>query len=458
MKKFLIGATSSGCGKTTITLGLLRALARRGLSVQPFKVGPDYIDTGWHQQVSGVASRNLDAFMLPDDILKSLFYHHSARADVSIIEGVMGLFDGYGLDPHHCSSAGVARTLDCPVILIVDGKAVSTSAAATVLGFHQFDPALRLAGVIVNRVNSDGHYQLLKQAIEHYTGVPVLGRVPVIESVALPSRHLGLVTAHEARDQVLEAQWNALADAMEQHLDLDALLALADLATCSSVSPLYPAELTGYGEGLTLALAEDEAFNFYYPDNLELLEQCGVQIVRFSPLRDQALPACQMVYLGGGYPELHGETLCANHAMRIALYDAHRRGVAIYAECGGLMYLGESLTDASGACWPMVGVLPGESHMTSSLKRFGYCEATALTDTLLASAGETLHGHEFHYSDFSGGSAFAFALCKERDGEVQASWQGGYQLGNTLASYLHVHFLQRPLMLKRWIDLARSCA
>lgn len=455
MKGFLIGATSSGCGKTTITLGLLRALARRGLSVQPFKVGPDYIDTGWHQQVSGVASRNLDAFMLPEATLKALFYHHAAHSDVSVIEGVMGLFDGYGLDPHDCSSAGVACTLDCPVILIVDGKAVSTSAAATVLGFRQFDPALRLAGVIVNRVNSDGHYQLLKQAIERYTGVPVLGRVPVMSSVSLPSRHLGLVTAKEARDPALEAQWNALADALEQHLDLDALLALSELPT-RAAAPLYPAELHGYGEGLTLALADDEAFNFYYPDNLELLEHAGVRIVRFSPLHDSALPDCQMIYLGGGYPELYGEQLGANSAMRSAIDAAHQRGVAIYAECGGLMYLGQALTDAAGARWPMVGVLAGESTMTHSLKRFGYCEATAKTDTLLAAATDTLRGHEFHYSDFSGGDECVFAMQKERDGVVQSRWEGGYQRGNTLASYLHVHFLQQPLMLKHWIDRARS--
>ncbi len=458
MKGFLIGATSSGCGKTTLTLGLLRALARRGLRVQPFKVGPDYIDTGWHQQVSGVASRNLDAFMLPDASLKALFLHHAAHADVAVIEGVMGLFDGYGLDPHYCSSAGIARALDCPVILVVDGKAVSTSAAAMVLGFRQLAPHLRLAGVIVNRVNSDSHYQLLKQAIERYTGVPVLGRIPVMEAVTLPSRHLGLVTATESSDPDLEAQWNRLADTLEQHLDLDALLTLASLPPCPPPAPLYPAELANYGAGLTLALAEDEAFNFYYPDNLELLEQCGVRIVRFSPLRDQQLPECQMIYLGGGYPELYGEMLSANHAMRSALLDAHQRGVAIYAECGGLMYLGRALTDGDGACWPMVGVLSGTSCMTSSLKRFGYSEATAQTDTLLAEAGDTLRGHEFHYSEFSGDDPFAFTLCKERDGDVQARWQGGYQIGNTLASYLHIHFLQRPQMLKRWIDVARGNA
>ena len=197
MKAFLIGGTGSGCGKTTLTLGLLRALTRRGLRVQPYKVGPDYIDTGWHSAVSGVASRNLDAFMLPQPTLNWLYNQHAQAADVAVIEGVMGLYDGYGTDPNYCSSAGMAKQIGCPVILVIDGKAVSTSAAATVMGFCHFDPAVRIAGVIVNRVNSETHYQLLKQAIETYTKIPVLGRMPTLPSVSLPERHLGLITAHE---------------------------------------------------------------------------------------------------------------------------------------------------------------------------------------------------------------------------------------------------------------------
>lgn len=453
MKAFLIGGTGSGCGKTTLTLGLLRAFTRRGLKVQPYKVGPDYIDTGWHSAVSGVASRNLDAFMLPASTLNWLYNQHMQAADIAVIEGVMGLYDGFGTDPNYCSSAGMAKQLGCPVILLIDGKAVSTSAAATVLGFCHFDPEVRIAGVIVNRVNSEPHYQLLKQAIEKYTQVPVLGRIPSLPNVSLPERHLGLITAHEQHD--MDEQWNTLADQLEQHIDLDRLLALSNVepAPNASAPSLPTSEL---GRGLTMALADDEAFHFYYPDNLQLLEQIGVNIVRFSPLRDAVLPECQMIYIGGGYPELHAETLTKNHAMRQSLRDAHQRGVAIYAECGGLMYLGTSLKDQNGNTHEMTGIFPGESRMEGRLKRFGYCQATAQQDTVLAARGETLRGHEFHYSDFHADIPCAFQFEKQRDGVTLQRWQGGYQRGNTLASYLHVHFYQRPEMLKHWLERGRA--
>lgn len=452
-KAFVIAGTGSGCGKTTLTLGLLRALQQRGLRVQPFKVGPDYLDTGWHSAVSGVASRNLDAFMLPAPTLNGLYNQHMRHADIAVIEGVMGLYDGYGIDPDYCSTAAMAKQLGCPVILLVDGKAVSTSIAATVLGFCQFDPALQLAGVIVNRVNSDSHYQLIRQAIERYCGVPVLGRLPVMEDVALPSRHLGLIPAQERLGE--GRRWERLAQWVEEFVDLDRLLALSH---CTSQPVGEPPVLPdpALAQGLTLALAEDEAFNFYYPDNLDLLEQAGVRIQRFSPLHDSRLPDCQMVYLGGGYPEVHAARLAANVQMHTALQNAHHQQTPIYAECGGLMYLGEGLTDGAGERYPMSGILPGESHMGVRLTRFGYCQWQACTDTLLAARGETLLGHEFHYSDFTTSLTPAFDCAKWRDGVAVQRWRGGYQLGHTQASYLHVHFAQRPGMLDRWLSAARS--
>lgn len=451
-KAFLIAGTGSGCGKTTLTLGLLRALQQRGLRVQPFKVGPDYLDTGWHSAVCGVTSRNLDAFMLPTATLNGLYNQHRRHADVAVIEGVMGLYDGYGSDPNYCSSAAMAKQLDCPVILLVDGKAVSTSVAATVLGFSQFDPALKLAGVIVNRVNSETHYQLIRQAIERYCGVPVLGRLPVLDEVALPSRHLGLVSAQESR--VDDLRWQRLAQQVEAFIDIDRLLALS---ACASPPVGEPPQLPdpALAQGLTLALAEDEAFNFYYPDNLDLLEQAGVRIQRFSPLHDQRLPDCQMIYLGGGYPEVHAARLAANVDMHSALQRAHRQKIPLYAECGGLMYLGNGLTDSAGVRHRMSGVLPGESHMGTRLTRFGYCQWQARTDTLLAARGEMLLGHEFHYSDFTTALTPAFDCAKWRDGVAVQRWQGGYQLEQTQASYLHVHFAQRPGLLDGWLAAAR---
>jgi len=448
---FVLAGTGSGCGKTTVTLGLLKLLMQRGLRVQPYKVGPDYLDTGWHTALCGVPSRNLDSFMLPPSILNALFGEHMQQADVAVIEGVMGLFDGYGTDPNYCSSAAMAKQLGCPVILLVDGKAVSTSIAATVMGFQHFDPSLNIAGVIVNRVNSDGHFQLLKSAIERYCALPVLGYVPRADGVTLPERHLGLVTA---RESTVDSQpWQDFAAGLELTLDIDALLALTEL----SALPMgeWPATPL-YGEGLTLALADDEAFNFYYPDNLALLERAGVTIVRFSPLHDHKLPDCQMLWLGGGYPELHARRLAANQPMLEQLRAAHRRGVAIYAECGGLMYLGSTLEDAQGEIHVMADILPGTSKMGKRLTRFGYCEARAESPTLLAAPGDVLRGHEFHYSDFIPQMPAAMSCRKVRDGEIIQQWEGGWQRGNTFASYLHLHFAQRPAMLNHWFAAARS--
>ncbi|MEQ1962259.1 cobyrinate a,c-diamide synthase [Xenorhabdus khoisanae] len=454
---FVIAGTGSGCGKTTVALGIMRALMNRQLRVQPFKIGPDYLDGGWHHAVTGIVSRNLDAFMLPVPILNSLFNQAMLDKDVAVIEGVMGLYDGYGTDPDYCSSSAMAKQLGCPVILLVDGKAVSTSIAATVMGFQQFDPAVNIAGVLINRVNRESHFQLLKQAIERYCAIPVLGRIPVMPDITLPSRHLGLISA-QGRDSQHDECWSHLAGQIEASVDLEQLLALTQLSalpegnTDSLVDPAM-------GQGLTLALAEDEAFHFYYPDNLWLLEKAGVTITRFSPLHDHQLPECQMIYLGGGYPEIYAQALAANHAMYAALRQAHQKGIPIYAECGGLMYLGEALTDVDGVRHNMVGLIAGESQMRDSLQRFGYCEATAMYDTPLIAKGETLRGHEFHYSDFVTTQPPVFQCVKWRDGlrqeGIQKSWLGGYQSGNTLAGYMHIHFAQCPGLLHRWLMLAR---
>lgn len=450
---FILAGTGSGCGKTTVTLGLLTLLQQRGLRVQPYKVGPDYLDTGWHSAVSGRASRNLDSFMLPAPVLNALFNEQMQHADVAVIEGVMGLYDGLGSDPNQCSTAAMAKQLGCPVILLVDGKAVSTSIAATVMGFQHFDPALNIAGVIVNRVNSDSHFQLLKTAIERYCALPVLGYVPTMAGIALPERHLGLVTARES--VVMQQPWRDFADTLSQTLNIDSLLSLS---TLNALPPgeWPPLPTLHEGESLTLALADDEAFNFYYPDNIALLERTGITVVRFSPLHDSTLPACQMIWLGGGYPELYANALAQNTAMLAQLRAAHARGVAIYAECGGLMYLGSTLEDVGGETHHMANIIPGHSKMGKRLTRFGYCEAQAREQTLLAAAGETLRGHEFHYSDFTPETPAVLDCRKVRDGQTLQTWAGGWQVGNTFASYLHVHFAQRPMMLAHWLAAARS--
>lgn len=454
MKAILIGGTNSGSGKTTMTLGILKALSRKGLHVQPFKVGPDYIDTSWHTHVCGVKSRNLDAFMVPEKQLFDSFYHHAANADICVIEGVMGLYDGYGTDPFYCSSAGMAKALGCPVILTLDGRAVSTSAAATVLGFQTLDPELNIAGVLLNNVTTDGHFELIKNAIEKYCQIPVLGRLPKLPDIELPSRHLGLVTAQE-QDSYSE-KWERLADEVEKYIDIDKLLDTATLNESDERGQHVPSELAGQGKGLKLALAHDEAFNFYYEDNLEFLQATGVEIIPFSPLKDAQLPACDLVYLGGGYPELYAGQLAENHSLLADIKAAHEQGIAIFAECGGLMYLGETIKDQQDNLHRMTGIFPGHSYMTQSLKRFGYCSAQAKTNTLLARQGSSIRGHEFHYSDFDTTLEPVLTFTKERDGKELSRWDGGYQVKNTFASYLHIHFAQNPELILNWFNVARQ--
>jgi len=454
MKALLIAGTNSGSGKTTMTLGILKVLCRKGFKVQPFKVGPDYIDTSWHTHVCGITSRNLDEFMIPDTQLLNSFYHHASNADICIIEGVMGLYDGYGRDPFYCSSAGMAKTLGCPVILTLDGKGVSTSAAAMVLGFQNMDPNLNIAGVLLNNVTTQRHFELIKNAIENYCGIPVLGRLPRLPNIELPSRHLGLVTAVEQSQY--DEKWEDLANAVEEYIDIDQLIEVATLKPENNSGFHVPELIIDQGKGLILALAYDEAFNFYYEDNLEFLRSTGVNVVMFSPLRDSTLPETDLIYLGGGYPEIYAEQLAKNDRLRNEIKEAHDKGIPIYAECGGLMYLGESIEDEQGRIYNMCGILSGHSRMTRSLKRFGYCVAEAIVDTLLAKRGVKLRGHEFHYSEFDTDLAPVFYCTKERDGAELKRWSGGYQVKNTLASYLHVHFGQNPEFILRWLSVARN--
>lgn len=447
MKSILIGATQSGAGKTTIMSGIMRALCQRGITVQPFKVGPDYIDPSWHQAATGKTSHNLDAFMLSDEQLKIIYKQRASCADINLIEGVMGLYDGVGLQADYCSSAAMAITLSCPVVLIVDGKSVATSLAATVQGFIQFDRRVNIVAVIINRVNSEGHYQLLKKAIEHYCNVPVIGRLPVNHGITLPERHLGLLPHRECEDD--SVYWQKLVAMIEEYIDLDAFLALAKASDI--IVPAFDYSLYPNLNGKIIAIAQDAAFHFYYQDNLELLSQLGAQLIPFSPLTDSKLPDCHAIYIGGGFPELYAETLAANQAMLAQLQKAYQAELPIYAECGGLMYLGHYLENSESKRFKMVGILPGYSVMSNGLKRFGYAQATAERHCLIARKGSQLRGHEFHHSQFFTDLSPCFTLYKVRDGEVMDQWSGGYQQGNTFASYLHLHFYQSPEILHCWL-------
>lgn len=449
MKKVMIAAAASGSGKTTITLGLMALLKKQGQIVQPYKVGPDYVDTEYHTRITGRPSRNLDMFLVQErSRLRELFAKEAQQADICIIEGVMGLFDGLGVDKDYCSSAGVAKELNCPVILVVDGKSASTSVAAVVKGFLDFDDELEIIGVIVNKVASENHFQLIKKAIETYTNTKVFGYLQKNSGVELPSRQLGLVPDREISD-VLE-KVNQVADALSETVEVAEILALLPEEKLDYQAPSYP----DFSD-VTIAYASDEAFHFYYPDNLELLQAYGVTLKEFSTLRDKNLPEADLYYFGGGYPEEFAEQLAANDSMKQAVLKKHQEKIPILAECGGLMYLGESLVTDAGE-FSMVGIFQGYSQMTKGLKRFGYSIGEALCDTLICSKGEKVVGHEFHHSEFNSEEDYVLKMTKERDGDIVSRWSGGFQKEQTFASYLHLHFYQSTDFLENLLQNIRE--
>ena len=348
----VIAGTQSGVGKTTVTLGLLYALARRGLTVQPFKVGPDFIDPGHHTRAAGRVCRNLDGWMLSREANLALFRRQAREADVAVVEGVMGLFDGYDGASEAGSTAQMAKWLGLPVLLVVDARAMARSAAALVHGFASFDPALSLAGVVFNRIGSAAHLEYLQQALSSLPGVRCFGGLPRDQELAIPERHLGLATAED--HPLDDAYLGHLADRLETHLDLEGLLAaLPRLTLPEEPAPAATPPL------VRLGVARDRAFCFYYPENLELLASFGAELVPFSPLEDRELPAgLDGIYLGGGYPELYAEQLAANEGLKQALKAGAAGGLPIYAECGGLMYLAREIRDLEGRVHPMAGVLP----------------------------------------------------------------------------------------------------
>lgn len=437
MKRLMFAATTSGTGKTTICCGIQRALRNRGLKVQPFKVGPDYIDTEYHFASSNVKSRNLDEFMLPRQEIRYLFSKSAQDADISIIEGVMGLYDGLGASHDECSTSSMSKILDCPVILVIDGRAMAASAAALVLGYRNMDPQVRIAGVIANNVSTKSHFQIIKTAVEKHTGIEVLGHIPKDDQFNLSSRHLGLTPSVEMDG--LDEKLEYIASVIERQLDLDRLLEIAETAPVE-----YDVDRRKGIQKITnvrLGLAYDKAFNFYYQDALDLLEEMGVELVPFSPLEDQALPNnLDGLFLGGGFPEVFAEELSKNQSMREAIFNKSRQGMPIYAECGGLMYLGEWLEDAEERRFEMTKILSGKSVMAKRLQRFGYCEGIAAEENLLGNIGFVLRGHEFHYSDFLSDLESVYHMQKKMtDGSVK-KWGGGFQVNNTFGTYLHTHF------------------
>ena len=443
MKGLVIAGTQSGVGKTSVTAGVIGALRARGLRVAPFKAGPDYLDPTFHSVAAGQACRNLDSWIMPRETIVRSFRRAGTRADVAIVEGVMGLFDGRSGEDEAGSTAQLAKFLDLPVVLVVDASAMARSAAAMVLGYARLDPGVKVAGVVLNRIAGERHYEAAKVAIERQSGVPVLGMLPRDEGLALPERHLGLISAME-RDA--SAGLARLADAVGRQIDLDALPRLA-----ADVAAPEPEDERPVASRVPIAIARDRAFAFYYEDGLDELRAQGAELIPFSPLGDQRLPAgARGVYLGGGYPEVFAAELAANQAMHGALRDHAANGLPIYAECGGHMYLGQSLTTADGAAHAMVGLTPVRSTISGTRLSLGYRSATALRDGPVARAGEILRGHEFHLS--AAEPLPDETACWEFDQPQRAD---GFARGNLWSSYLHLHFGAAPQAAARFVQ---TCA
>jgi len=443
---FLLAGTHSGCGKTTLTAGLLRAFVRSGRTVAPFKTGPDYLDPMLHRAAAGRVSWNLDGWFLDDAGLREAYARGGSGADLALVEGVMGLFDGAGPVDFRGSGADLALRLGLPAVLVVDAAGVGGSVAATVLGHARLRPELRLAGVVFNRVASDRHYALLKAAVEAHTEVRPLGWAGNLAAWRLPERHLGIHQPEELPD--LEAGLDGLARALAATLDLEALAGLARIP--GNLPEIR--EPAGCGD-LPVALARDAAFSFIYADTLERLERLGVRWVPFSPLREDLPPGVAGVYLPGGYPELHAEELSRNGALFASLRRAHAAGMPIYAECGGFMTLAEALVDAQGRAHPMAGLVPGRSRMSGSLQAFGYKRLTALRDTLFCPAGAAGKAHEFHHSLWEGELPAPAWSAGNLQGEAAPM---GVAAGNLLASYAHVHFGGTPEWARAWVARMRA--
>jgi cobyrinic acid a,c-diamide synthase len=451
MKGVLIAGPASGVGKTTISLAISAGLCGRGLKVQAFKCGPDFLDTGHLSAVTGRPALNLDGWMLNREHICEAFSEATADADFAVVEGMMGLFDGISGEGEKGSAAEIAKILSLSVVLVVDASKSARSIAAVIRGFEVFDPDLRFAGVVLNGVASDKHYNLLADAIAGNCAAPILGWVPYQQAVRIAERHLGLHTADEI-------DWNQKRHALEllakERLNLDFLLR----SECHLESREVQASAANMKRRVTIGVARDAAFCFYYRDNLMLLERAGAKLVEFSPLSDSKLPVeADVLYFGGGYPELYAAQLSANTSLANEVREFAASGRPVYAECGGMMYLGERLRTLDGQVHTMAGVLPLETEMTEKLVRFGYVEIELLRDSLIGPRTTVLRGHSFHHSRCTNTREVlpAFRAQYTLSGAYS---EEGYANGNVFASYIHLHFRGAPEVAERFVATVEQAA
>jgi cobyrinic acid a,c-diamide synthase len=445
MRGIVIAGTNSGCGKTTVTIGLMSLLAERGHKIAPFKTGPDFIDPAFHSRVTGTPSYNLDTFLMSPEVINHLYAKHTEKKDFAVVEGVMGLYDGMG-DEATGSAAELSKLLALPVLLVVSCKSLYQSVAAIVSGFKHFDPQVNVAGVILNHVPNADSYAFLKKYIETHTGVPCVGYMPTNKDISLESRHLGLVQAGEVTG--LDEKIEKLTAILRETIDVQLLEQIATQAKLQAVSSELAEPWKRDLSQLRLAVARDHAFQFYYHDNLELLEENGAELVYFSPLNDAHLPlAIDAIYIGGGYPEVFAKELSENKSMLKEIKTAAVWGLPIFAECGGLMYLTEGIEDGEGHFNLLVGVFNCKVQMTARLQRFGYCNVSYNESVTRA--------HEFHRSRIIPAAeepnyTMSYQLTKP---EINKTWTCGLKYNNVLGGYAHFHFWSEPLFYHQIIDL-----
>jgi len=447
--RIVVGGAASGVGKTTVTVALIGALRARGLRVAAFKCGPDYLDPSYHERALGAPSHNLDGWMMGRDAVVGTFARIARDAQVAVVEGMMGLYDGVAPDSDDGSSAEIAKWLGAPVLLVVDASGMARTIAALAKGYAEFDRKVRVAGVVANRVGGRGHLDLLRQACRD---VPIMGGFPTDPELTFPERHLGLFAATAAAvPQKVFERWSAVS---REWLDLDAIVGIARSAPALKVSDESAKSQTQ--PRARIGIAHDEAFHFYYDDNLRRLESLGAELIRFSPVRDETLPEVDGIYIGGGYPEVEAERLASNAPMIAGIRAFAANGGPVYGECGGLMYLAQSIKTLDGRAWPMAGLVPGEVLMVERLQALGYVEVETRAPSILGAAGLQFRGHQFRYSVLEIPNERPVARLysvKSRWGGVE--FEEGYSVGNVLASYVHAHWASNPTAAEGFVE---SCA
>jgi cobyrinic acid a,c-diamide synthase len=453
--RVVVAGTHSGVGKTTVALGLMGVLRKKGRRVQGFKVGPDFLDTRFHREITGRPSRNLDSWMIPKARIPSIFASACSDADIAVIEGVMGVFDGLDGISETASTSEIAKVLQAPVLLVVDAWGLAASAAAVVLGYKTLDSKLSLRGVILNRVAGEKHAKMCADAITRHSKLPVLGAIPVNKEITLKERHLGLVAPNELQKA---KALDELVAWIGDHVDIDKVEKLANTAGKIVVNRPRHRPARNTREKVVIGVARDTAFSFYYQEGLDALCEAGANLEFFSPLNGQQVPpAAEGLYIGGGYPEVFGSQLASNDRMLKSIAGLAEDGMPIYAECGGLMYFTKSISDLHGTEHRMVGVLDARTRMVNRLT-LSYTLAQSIRPNLLTLQGDTVRGHEYHFSKVEGvpkDSRFAYRLKR---GIGIGNGLDGWISYNILASYMHTNFAFDDRMARRFVESCRGYA